>query len=331
MVKVFIIAGMIQLLFFPTFGDWKESDNKFKSWLGKMIRRFLKVNLYLRLMFSCYLFAWLHVFIELFNSPNRSFSYLWAWLLFGVLTLFIGVIPLWAFIRRKDKKYLKDGIFKPVFEGLRDRGIVMNCVYPIVYLLRRIAVAFFIAAFKATSHWLRTPTFTFLSLGALVFICIWRPYQNKTYNIFLIINESLLFSVSMLFFVLHDDDWFHRWLEWVVVIIFFIYTLVYFSFIVIGFVIHVSGVIKRLVSQSKPDDIEEYEKNRLFALRPDHVEEQEVVIGEPMEPAAPVTVKDEGNIKMKDDISEEPDVIDEEIVERNMPAYEKDSRPKKMY
>lgn len=162
----------------------------------------------------------------------------------GVLLSFIFIGPLWAVIRRKDCKYMKDGVFKPIFEGLKNRGIFMNCLYPTAYLVRRILVAFCIAAFKATSHWLRTPTFALLSLGALIFICIVRPYQNKVYNIFLIINESLLFTASMIFFVLHDDDWWHRWFEWIVVLVFFIYTSVYFTFILVGFVIHVSGVIK---------------------------------------------------------------------------------------
>lgn len=224
--KLFLVLVILNLIFIPCLVRRKEehADNRYLSWFFKKLFSFLHFSLYYRLGLIAFLWVVLHCVSEIMADPFNSTSYGLTWGLFGAQVLFVWLPPMYALCRRRDYRFIEDGRFRPVYEGMKRRGILTNS-HLFYFTFKRLLFAVLCASLqRQDSNWARILPFFLLQIPCCIWMLILRPHKSLLHNVILVANEAFLFVMAFLFFVAVDRSTWVPGYEWFVIAVFLIYT-----------------------------------------------------------------------------------------------------------
>jgi len=196
--------------------------NRYITWAFRKLFRFLHFSLYYRLGLLAFLWVLLLCISEIVQAPYTSGSYGLAWGLFAAQVLFFWVPPVYALCRRRNYKFVEAGRFRPVYEGMKRRGIFTNS-YLFYFTTKRLIFALLCATLQGTSHWARTVPILALQGVCSIIMCILRPHKSILHNLILIANEVLLFLMTLFFLIGYSPKVWVSGFEWLVIAVFVIH------------------------------------------------------------------------------------------------------------
>jgi hypothetical protein len=172
LVKAFIVIGALNIYFYPNIAGWlEEAENKVWKWIVKRIVSFVHFSVYIRLVMLGYLFMWVHIWQELIVGEVQKLSYAFCWVMFCFLVIAVLIGPFYALIGRKEYKFQKWGLMRPVYEGMKKWGCMTN-LYPTYFLIRRFLLAIIVVGMKETHHYLKTTFFFCFACFTLCFTIV---------------------------------------------------------------------------------------------------------------------------------------------------------------
>lgn len=118
----------------------ENEDNWYVMWVFWKLFRFLHFSFYYWLGLIAFLWVVLHCITEIMEDPFNSTSYGLTWGLFGAQIIFVWFPPLYAFIKWKNYWFVEEGRFRPVYEGMKWRGILTNS-HLFYYTFKRLVYA----------------------------------------------------------------------------------------------------------------------------------------------------------------------------------------------
>lgn len=134
------------------FEKHEDAENKLVRWGFFRLFRFLHFSIYYRLGLCAFLWVILHCFVEIFETPWNSFSYGFAWGILATQCLFFWIPPIYALIWRKAYNFIEFAKFRPIYDGMKWRGIMTNS-HLFFFTIKRFIFAVLCAALQKTNHW----------------------------------------------------------------------------------------------------------------------------------------------------------------------------------
>ena len=146
LIKLFLVMVIFNLIIMPwMFAKYNDTENKVVRWFYFRFFRFLHFSIYYRLGLCAFLWVVLHCLVEIFETPWSSFTYGFAWGILATQCLFFWIPPIYALIWRKEHTFIEYGKFRPVYEGMKKRGILTNS-HLFYFTIKRVLYAILVAA-----------------------------------------------------------------------------------------------------------------------------------------------------------------------------------------
>jgi len=143
----------------------------------------------LRILLEAYAFSFLAVFSEVYRTEEMSqhpLSYTIS-AVFLLLMVLSPVVLLMYYLRKRNQA-VGNPYVKELFKDLRMSHLAK--LYHVYFLFRRIFMVMIIVLLESIDSEVRLTIFTSFQLFSLIFIIIFRPFDDVKDNIIEIINEA---------------------------------------------------------------------------------------------------------------------------------------------